>query len=147
MSVNLRSFFNHFSTHADASVIPLWKYAEFETKFGDRRELQFIGQSAIVIETPDNKLEFMTIQTQEHRVYKHAGYLMSLLAPFYLDHNTHIDIKLYGHAFQAFTSVNNVKVEPINAEGVIERRDRFGNLSEKEVIHISSVRLSRMLTE
>jgi len=147
MTTNLSSFFNHFSTVADPQVIPLWRYDEFDTKYGTRRELHFVGQAALLTETAEDRLEFVAIQTQEFRVYKHAGYMLALLAEFYLDERPSVDIKLYGQAFQAFMTVNNVNVEPITADGTVEHRDRFGNLSEKQVSKITAVHLTRIQKE
>ncbi len=146
---NLRAFNDYFQEHADQTVRHLWKYAEYETKFGNRSEIQFIGQTAVLIETPpEDRLEFMVIQTQEHRVYKHASYLLSMLADYLLTpERRELNVKLYGQGFQAFVHVNNVKVEPLNAHGTIERVNRFGDHLEQEVLKINGVRLTRFAKE
>lgn len=146
---NLKAFFNNFHAHAPDAIKPLWKYAEYETKFGDRREIQFIGQSAMVIETPpDYHLDFLTIQTQEIRVYKHAGYLLAALAEFYLQgETTSLHVKLYGQGYQAFMYVNSVRVEALTADGMVERVNRFGQPMEQPVSKINGVRVTRFTKE
>jgi hypothetical protein len=137
----LRSFFNHFATVADPCTTPLWRYEEFETPDGVRREMHFVGQAASITEI-GNRLEFEAVDTQEYRVYKHAGHLMEMLAEYYLDYFSYVVVHIYGHAFQAFLSVNKVKVEPYN-DHAIEVGDSFGNFSAEQVQNIKTVRLLR----
>jgi hypothetical protein len=150
MSVNLRAFFNHFTEHADQVTAHLWKYTEYETKFGDRRELALFS-SAMIIETPttDYGVEFsmLVIDTQEQRLYKHMAYLLHYFAPFYLAEKEQVDVRLYGNSYQAVLALNQqepFKYEGVTATGTLERVDRFGHSREVERSHINRVRFSRI---
>jgi hypothetical protein len=140
----LKEFFDHFETHADVSVRQLWRYENYETKFGNRQEMSFIGSSMILFELPEGSFDFMVIQTQEVRIYKHASYMLSLFAEYALkDDDKPIEVRLYGQGYQPFVGVHNAKVEPLNAIGTVIRETMFGEQKEHVVSRIDRVRLSR----
>lgn len=143
--LTLQSFYKHFQANADDSVRPLWKYTQYETKFGDRREIQFIGASLILLETPpDSRMEFMAMQTQDSRVYRHGAYLISVLADYFLTEDKPVlSIRLAGQGYQAMLGIRNVKVEAVTADGTIEGVNRFGDPVDRSVTKINGVRLSR----
>lgn len=140
----IKQFFDHFQTAADTNVRQLWKYHEYETKFGNREEMQFIGSAAILIEMPDHRFEFLCLQTLEPRIYKHASYMLSMFADHVMSNEgmETFEVRLHGNGFQAFVGVNNVKVEALNAEGTVVRQTMFGEPREHVVVRIDGVRLS-----
>jgi hypothetical protein len=144
----LNEFFEHFQALADTCVKHCWKFSEYETKFGNRQEIAFIGSAMVLIELPNGELEFITTQTQEVRIYKHGSYMLSIFADYALsrklpDDLQAIEIRVYGNGFQPFVGVNNVKVEAINASGTVARQSMFGDMREHVMTHIDRVRLSK----
>lgn len=142
----LKDFFESFQTKADKAVSQCWKFHEYETKFGEREEIQFIGSAMILIELPTNQFEFVTMQTQEVRIYKHGAYMLSFFADYVFANKpeeTSFEVRVYGSGFQPFVGVNNVKVEAINASGTVARASMFGDMREHVMTHIDRVRLSR----
>lgn len=146
--MNLRACYNDFQAKSDSNIGHLWKYAEFETKLGIRREVSFIGGSVIVQEVPPHDdLSVIVIQTSENRVYKHAAYFLSFVADSFLQGQVQqLNVRTYGQAYQAFIGVNTFSVEPVVATGTLEHQDRFGNLSEREKSHVNAVLIKRKTT-
>lgn len=147
----LKDFFEHFQEQADKSVRHCWKFNDYETKFGNRQEIQFIGSAMILIELPTGEYEFVTMQTQEVRIYKHGAYMLSLFADYVLTHRQpdepqSFEVRVYGSGFQPFVGVNNVKVEAINSSGTVARASMFGDIREHVMTHIDRVRLSKKET-
>lgn len=140
----LRAFFNHLHANAGNSVRSLWKYSSYDTSLGTREEVAFIG-SAIILQMvpPRQELSLLVAQTQETRVYKHAAYLMSIACPFFLEEAEQLKIAVYGQGFQGFVGVNNVDVRAYNAEGIVERIDRFGQSHEHSITRIAGVTVTR----
>lgn len=142
--MSLRSFYNYFYANADDAVKPMWKYAEYETKLGIRREIQFIGQAALLLEVPPtDELQFLTIQTQEHRIYRHGTYMLTMLADYYLMDQSYVDIKVYGQGYQSFTGIKDFVVEAITAEGTVPRVTRFGTEAELSIKKITGVHITK----
>jgi hypothetical protein len=154
----LKEFFEYFQETADHSTKQCWKFNQYETKFGNRQEIQFIGSAALLIELPDDKLapalphgpfEFLIIQTRETRIYKHAAYLLQLFADYTLREREKagwtptFDVKLHGNGFQAFVGVDCAKIEAINATGLVPRETMFGEMKEHQVTSIIGVRVSK----
>lgn len=150
MACNLRSFFNHFNEHADQQTAHLWKYSEYETKFGDRREMALFS-SAMIIETPmtqgDPEFSMLVIDTREQRLYKHMAYLLHYFASYMLSEKEQIDVRVYGNSYQAVLALDSqqpFRIESITATGTLERVDRFGNSREVEKTRINKVQFSRI---
>lgn len=150
MSANLRNFFSHFVEHADQTTAHLWKYTEYETKFGDRRELSLFS-SAMIIEAPTvlgpPEYSMLVIDTQEQRLYQHMSYLMYYFAPYYLTEREQIEVRLHGNSYQAVLTLDPkgyFEVNSVTATGTLEKVDRFGNSKEVEKSRINKVRFSRI---
>jgi hypothetical protein len=145
MPANLRSFFNDFHAKSESAVRQLWKYSEFETKLGLRREVSFIGGCVVIQETPpNNELSVLVMQVSDTRVYRHAAYALTFLLDDYLTGDLEsLTIRLYGHAYQAFVPVNSFDVKPVQGLGTIETVDRFGNPREKELARVHAVTIKR----
>jgi hypothetical protein len=144
----LRQFYDHFHEVAARSCHPLWKYSTYETKLGTREEVVFIGSAAIFqMMPPKSELSLLLMQTKERRVYTHATYLMSIACPYFLEDVEEVVIGMYGQGYQAMLSVNNVAVTAYNAEGLVERVDRFGNSHEQSVSRVSAVTIRKLQQE
>jgi hypothetical protein len=135
---NLRAFYNDFCSAANETVAHLWRYEEFETKFGVRREMQFIGQTALLMQLPDDTLSLLVAQTQEHRVYKHVAYMLS-----YLVGTQKLKMQIHGQALQAITRIEGIDIEYEATTGTLEREDWRGNIKEYDFSRIKGVILSR----
>jgi hypothetical protein len=149
MGTNLRNFFNHFLEHADQTTAHLWKYTEYETKFGYRRELALFS-SAMIIESPSAQgpaeYSLLVIDTQEQRLYQHMSYLLYYFAPYYLAEHEQIEVRLHGNSYQAIVTLEpkgHFEVESVTATGTLEKIDRFGNSKEVEKSRVNKVRFSR----
>lgn len=145
----LKEFFDHFYAQADNGLRQCWKFHEYETKFGSRKEVQFVGSAVILMELPDESFEFLVIRTKETRIYKHASYLLSMFSEFVLSERAkhslpeQFQVKLHGSGFQPFVGVNNVQVDPINASGTIAQQSVLGGWKEHEVTQIVGVQISK----
>lgn len=150
MPTNLRNFFNHFTEHADQTTAHLWKYTEYETKFGDRRELALFS-SAMIIESPTAagpaEFSMLVIDTHEQRLYQHMSYLLYYFAPYYLAEHEQIEVRLHSNSYQAILTLDpkgHFDVDAVTATGTLEKVDRFGNSKEVEKTRINKVRFSRI---
>lgn len=147
---SLHDVYEYFSSHSDAAIRGLWKYSAYETPVGVREEIAFFGSSVVLQSVPPtSQLSLLIAQTSETRVYRHAAYFMSFVCPFMLEN--HPDRKLrilvYGQGFQGFIGVVNVDIKAYNAEGVVERIDRFGNHKEHSITRITAVDVSHKQKE
>lgn len=141
----MRQFFDHFHEIGDRSCHPLWKYSTYETKLGTREEVAFIGGATIFQRMPPkNELSLLLMQTNERRVYTHATYLINIACPFFLEDAEEIVIGMYGQGYQAMLGVNSVAVTAYNADGLVERVDRFGNSHEQSVSRVSAVTIRKL---
>jgi hypothetical protein len=147
--MNLRACYNDFKSKSESAVSQLWRYAEFETSVGLRREVSFVGGSVIVQETPpNNELSVIVIHTSETRVYKHAAYFLAFVADSFLQGEVQqLTVRTFGQAYQAFIGVNTFSVEAVVATGTLEHEDRFGTRSEREKSHVNAVIIKRKTHE
>jgi hypothetical protein len=149
MSANLRGFFNEFRNKAEKPTAGLWKYQEYETKLGYRRELSLVS-SAMLIETPtvdSSEFSILVIDTQERRLYLHMAYLLHYFALYQLDTQETVEAWLRGNALQSVKVLDpkaHFNVETIDQKGTLEKIDRFGNSKEAERTFINKVRFSRL---
>jgi hypothetical protein len=145
----LRSFYDGFQAKTEPAVRQLWKYSEFETKMGPRREITFIGGAVVIQETPPtDELSVLVMPVTDTRVFKHTAYLLAFLADSYLANDVpQLQVRLYGQAYQAFVPVNTFDVQPVTGVGTIEHVDRFGNSSEKELARTHAVLVKRFVKE
>jgi hypothetical protein len=145
---SLHDFYEYFHSTNDKAIHGLWKYSVYETKLGNREEISFVG-SAVVLQSvpPTGQLSLLIAQTTDHRVYRHAAYLMSFACPYFLENHPDgkMRIEVFGQGFQGFIGVVNVDVKAYNAEGVVERIDRFGNSKEHSITRITAVDVTHKL--
>jgi hypothetical protein len=142
--MSLIDFYAHFEASADSTLKQLWRYEEFDTKFGPRRELRFVGDSLIFIEIPPNgALQFMAMQTKDVRLYRHGQNMLHSIADFYLQNAPSLQVRVFGLAYQSIVGLSGFHVETLNSVGHIAGTDRFGNLTEIEVKSIAYVTLSK----
>ncbi len=142
--MSLQSFFAHFEAVADEQVRPIWRYTEFETKLGIRREIRSLGESLIFLEVPPSgDLQFMAMHTKDLRVYEHGAHMLTLLANFYLERTDCLRLRLFGPAYQSVLALKGFTVVPGVASGNIESRDRRGNLADVELQYINSVTITK----
>jgi hypothetical protein len=150
MPANLRNFFNHFREHGDVATVAHWKFDQYETKFGDRREISLFS-SAMIIETPlptsGPEFSMLVIDTQEQRLYKHMAYLLHYFASYMLEEQEVVDVRMFGNSYQAVLCLERpqpFEIDAVYATGTLERVDRHGNFREVEKSRINKVRFSRI---
>lgn len=143
----LKEFFNFFGEKADSSVLGYWGLKR-SMPHGELDRIDFHGSYIILQKTHAEDLPFMLLVaiTKEQRIYKHAAYMLTMFAHYHFLNNpdsTELKIKTYGNAYQACLLVNSYHVDAVSLSGTVERVDRFGNSSEKEINKITSVVLTR----
>jgi hypothetical protein len=148
---NLAAFYRYFEANADASVIGYWAYKRKGEDPRVSEEICFHGGFVVLQAIPqahDQAPAHMIYvsMSKERRLYKHAAYMLDVFANFHFQNNPeseNLTIKVFGNAYQASVLVNNYQVEAMLASGTLERVDRFGNHSEKEISKITSIVLTR----
>ncbi len=122
----------------------LWHLNTYDTKFGVRQEVSFIGKYITFIQMPANLgLSLLVQQTNVGRVYTQAGFLMQEAMTYLTEDQESVYVSIHGQAFQAFINLRKLSVEQVRTDGTIEGVDRFGIPKDVPLNKIVGVRVSR----
>lgn len=126
------------------NVGSVWHFNAYDTKFGSRQEISFVGHYITFIQMPVNlSLSLLVQHTTDTRVYKQAAFLMHEAMSYMTVDNENIYVSLHGQAYQAFTNMPDMYIEQVKAEGTIEGTDRFGNPKDIVLSKTVGVRVSK----